>query len=74
MSASEPLVKIRNLEIEGIADETRVPIINKVDLDLKRGEVLGLIGESVCWQIHARPCRDGIHPRWLRDCRRLGGI
>ena len=46
MSASEPLVKIRNLEIEGIADETRVPIINKVDLDLKRGEVLGLIGES----------------------------
>ena len=46
MSASEPLVKIRNLEIEGIADETRVPIINKVDLDLKPGEVLGLIGES----------------------------
>ena len=46
MSPSEPLVKIRNLEIEGIADETRVPIINKVDLDLKPGEVLGLIGES----------------------------
>ena len=46
MSASEQLVKIRNLEIEGVSDETRVRIINKVDLDLKRGEVLGLIGES----------------------------
>ena len=46
MSASEPLVKIRNLQIEGLTDETRVRIINNVDLDLKRGEVLGLIGES----------------------------
>jgi len=40
------LVQIRDLEIDGITDETRVRIINKVDLDLKRGEVLGLIGES----------------------------
>jgi len=40
------LVRIRDLEIDGITDETRVRIINKVDLDLKRGEVLGLIGES----------------------------
>ena len=42
----ETLVQIRDLEIDGITDETRVRIINKVDLDLKRGEVLGLIGES----------------------------
>jgi len=40
------LVRIRDLEIDGITDETRVRIINKVDLDLNRGEVLGLIGES----------------------------
>ena len=46
MSSSELLVKIRDLEIDGIADETRSRIINKVDLDLHRGEVLGLIGES----------------------------
>ena len=44
--AGETLVRIRDLEIDGITDETRVRIINKVDLDLKRGEVLGLIGES----------------------------
>ena len=46
MTNSDPLVSIRNLEIDGITDETRVRIINDVSLDLKRGEVLGLIGES----------------------------
>ena len=46
MADSDLLVRIRDLEIDGITDETRVRIINKVDLDLKRGEVLGLIGES----------------------------
>ncbi|PVA07691.1 ABC transporter ATP-binding protein [Thalassorhabdomicrobium marinisediminis] len=40
------LLKIRDLRIEGRSDETWTPIINGVDLDLKRGEVLGLIGES----------------------------
>ena len=43
---SDLLVKIRGLKLEGRADETWNPIINGVDLDLKRGEVLGLIGES----------------------------
>lgn len=45
-SANPPLVTMRNIEIIGITDELRVPIINGVDLDLNRGEVLGLIGES----------------------------
>jgi peptide/nickel transport system ATP-binding protein len=43
---SEPLLKIRNLWIEGRSDETWNPIINGVDLDLNKGEVVGLIGES----------------------------
>ena len=46
MSATQPLVKISNLEIDGIADETRTRIINNVSLELNRGEVMGLIGES----------------------------
>ena len=46
MSTTEPLVKISNLEIDGIADETRTRIINNVSLELSRGEVMGLIGES----------------------------
>ena len=43
---SDQLVKIHNLWLEGRSDEKWNPIINGVDLDLKRGEVLGLIGES----------------------------
>ncbi|MCF2906071.1 ABC transporter ATP-binding protein [Octadecabacter sp. CECT 8868] len=40
------LLTIRGLKIEGRSDETWNPIINGVDLNLKKGEVLGLIGES----------------------------
>jgi peptide/nickel transport system ATP-binding protein len=40
------LVEIRGLKIEGYSDERWHPIIKGIDLDLKRGEVLGLIGES----------------------------
>ena len=40
------LVKIRGLRIEGRSDEKWNEIVHGVDLDLKRGEVLGLIGES----------------------------
>lgn len=46
MSEEELLVKIRGLKIEGLSGEVWNPIVNGVDLDLKRGEVLGLIGES----------------------------
>ena len=46
MSAPDPLVKISNLAIDGISDETRTRIINGVSLELNRGEVVGLIGES----------------------------
>ncbi len=43
---SELLVDIKNLWLEGRSDETWNPIINGLDLQLHRGEVLGLIGES----------------------------
>lgn len=45
-SNQELLVKIRGLKIEGRADETWNEIVHGVDLDLHKGEVLGLIGES----------------------------
>ncbi len=41
-----PLVQIRGLKIEGFSEDKWHPIIKGMDLDLKRGEVLGLIGES----------------------------
>ncbi len=43
---SDQLLTIRGLRIDGFADEAWKPIVNGVDVDLKRGEVLGLIGES----------------------------
>ena len=45
-NAPEKLVTIRDLKIEGRSDETWMQIVNGVDLDLNKGEVLGLIGES----------------------------
>ena len=40
------LLTVRGLKIEGRSDEKWNPIVNGVDIDLKKGEVLGLIGES----------------------------
>ncbi|MEM7652536.1 MAG: ATP-binding cassette domain-containing protein, partial [Pseudomonadota bacterium] len=44
--SDETLLEVRDLRIEGFADEKWNPIIKGVDLTLKRGQVLGLIGES----------------------------
>ncbi|MGB0853678.1 MAG: ABC transporter ATP-binding protein [Pikeienuella sp.] len=46
MSDQELLVKVRGLKIEGRSGETWNQIVNGVDFDLHKGEVLGLIGES----------------------------
>ncbi|MDA7458860.1 ABC transporter ATP-binding protein [Planktomarina temperata] len=43
---TQQLLKIRGLKIEGKSDEVWNPIVNGIDIDLKKGEVLGLIGES----------------------------
>ena len=47
---TEMLLDIRNLQIEAPADEklgrSAVPVLKGVDLTLRRGEVVGLIGES----------------------------
>ena len=40
------LLKIKNIQIDGLEGGHFKPIIKGIDLTLKRGEVLGLIGES----------------------------
>src|SRR5450432_1228840 len=44
--AAGPLLEIKGLKIEGQSDDVWMPIVKGIDLTLKRGEVLGLIGES----------------------------
>ena len=43
---TDHLIQINNLEIEGFSDEQWHPIIKGVNLTLKRGQVMGLIGEA----------------------------
>ncbi len=43
---AETLVEMKGIWMEGRSDEDWHPIINGVDLTLRKGEVLGLIGES----------------------------
>jgi len=45
-SSDEILLRIRGLKIEGRSEDRWQEIVNGIDLDLHKGEVLGLIGES----------------------------
>ncbi len=40
------LLKIKDLHIEGFTDEKWIKIVHGIDLNLERGEIIGLIGES----------------------------
>ncbi len=41
-----PLLRMTNIHIEGFSDERWHPIIKGINLELQRGQVMGLIGES----------------------------
>ena len=45
-AATDQLLEMRGIKIEGQSEDTWFPIIKGMDLTLRRGEVLGLIGES----------------------------
>ena len=42
----EVLLEIKGLKIDGLSEDVWNPIVKGIDLTLRRGEVLGLIGES----------------------------
>lgn len=46
MAEQDILLSVRDLKIEGRSDEIWNPIINGCSFDLRKGEVLGMIGES----------------------------
>ena len=43
---NRPLLEVKGLRIEGLSEKGWEEIVCGVDLQLKRGEILGLIGES----------------------------
>ena len=45
-SESEPLLQMKGLRIEGLSENGWHEIVCGIDLELKRGEIIGLIGES----------------------------
>lgn len=45
-SKGDILIEMKNVEIDGFSDERWHKIVKGVDLTLRRGEVMGLIGES----------------------------
>jgi peptide/nickel transport system ATP-binding protein len=45
-SESEPLLQMKGLRIEGLSESGWQEIVCGINLELKRGEILGLIGES----------------------------
>ena len=68
------LLKIRGLRIEGRADDKWFEIVHGVDLDLHRGEVMGLIGESGAGKSTIGLAAMGFTPRRLPHLRRLDRV
>jgi oligopeptide/dipeptide ABC transporter ATP-binding protein len=47
-TASAPLLSVRDLSIEFTVDGRQLRAVDRVSFDLRRGETLGLVGESGC--------------------------
>ncbi|PTM58103.1 peptide/nickel transport system ATP-binding protein [Desmospora activa DSM 45169] len=48
MTGSADLLEIRNLKTYFFTDDGQVPAVNGIDLKIKKGETLALVGESGC--------------------------
>ncbi|MBW7882955.1 MAG: ABC transporter ATP-binding protein [Caldilineaceae bacterium] len=48
MTASEPLVEIRDLHLEMVTFDGVAKVLNGVNLTINRGDLLGLVGETGC--------------------------
>src|ERR1700744_1584013 len=46
--ATSPLLKVENLVVEYVVGNKIVHAVSDVDLEISRGETLGLVGESGC--------------------------
>jgi len=64
---ADSILKITDLRVETV---TGLCLVDNVSLELKRGEVLGLIGEFGRRQVNNRSFGHGLCPGGLQDHRR----
>ncbi len=68
--ADDILYSIRNLTVEYNTRAGPVRAVDNVSLDIRRGEILGLVGEFWLWKIHPGQGADAPAHRPGSDCRR----
>ena len=42
------VLEIKDLEVELLSEKGPLPVIDKVNLSIKEGEIVGIVGESGC--------------------------
>ena len=63
MSTPQPILEMRNVSVTyKRADRTKLIAVSGVDLQLNRGEILGLVGESGCGKSTLGKAAVGILP------------
>jgi oligopeptide/dipeptide ABC transporter ATP-binding protein len=63
---TDALLEVRGLRVSISSDEGEAHVLDFIDLDLRRGEVLGLVGESGCGKSTVLKAILGLLPRGAR--------
>ncbi|MEW9502326.1 ABC transporter ATP-binding protein [Jeotgalibacillus marinus] len=48
MSSEEPVLEVKGLRVSFFTDDGEVPAVDEIDFYVRKGEVLGVVGESGC--------------------------
>jgi peptide/nickel transport system ATP-binding protein len=70
--SAEPLLAVRDLSVSFRSDAGWAQMLNNVSLTVRRGETVGIVGESGCGKSLTALSILGLLPR--RDCRKTGAI
>ena len=71
MSAADPLLEVENLKVSFHGDRGRIThAVDRLDLTIRRGQTLGLVGESGCGKSVTALAIMGLLPK---DCAEVAG-